>query len=144
MSEIVHAGLLALYHRGAWKGVLIEGASGVGKSDLALRAFELGFTLVADDRTRVWASQGRLFGCSPAPIAGMIEVRGVDVLRVPCRSMVEILLVAACLAADAPLERIPDSGARTLAGVARPLVQVRPLEASAPAKLHRVLSLLGA
>ena len=35
---IVHGGLIARRRAGFWRGVLIEGPSGSGKSDLALRA----------------------------------------------------------------------------------------------------------
>ena len=47
---IAHAGLLAQRIGGRWKGALIEGPSGAGKSDLALKALDAGFRLVADDR----------------------------------------------------------------------------------------------
>ena len=57
---ILHAGLLAIYLNGAWRGVLIEGASGAGKSDLAIRLLEQGFRLVADDRVLVWSCDGAL------------------------------------------------------------------------------------
>ena len=70
-GEPFHAGLIALYGGGLWRGVLIEGRSGSGKSDLALRCLSLGFRLVADDRTRLWVSEGRLFGAAPEPIAGL-------------------------------------------------------------------------
>ncbi len=53
---ILHAGLVALRLEGVWRGALIAGPSGVGKSDLALRAIEAGFRLVADDRA---AAAGR-------------------------------------------------------------------------------------
>ena len=78
---ILHASLVALRLSGVWRGALIEGASGAGKSDLALRALGEGFALAADDRVVVFASGGRLYGRSPAPLAGMIEARGVGITR---------------------------------------------------------------
>jgi len=39
---ILHAGLIALRAGGAWRGALIIGASGTGKSDLMLRAIDYG------------------------------------------------------------------------------------------------------
>ena len=143
MNEPFHAGLIALYDRGRWNGVLIEGESGSGKSDLALRCLSHGFRLVADDRTRLWASEGRLFGCAPDPIAGLIELRGLGVLPEPVRRLAEIRLVARCLEPGDSLERLPDRDVRVLMGIALPRVAVRPLEASAPEKLARALSLLG-
>jgi len=143
VSEPLHAGLIAIYGRGGWKGVLIEGGSGSGKSDLALRCLSHGFRLVADDRTRLWICEGRLFGASPKPIAGLIEVRGLGVLPEPARPMAEVHLVIHCLAAADRVERLPDHDTRVLLGMALPKVFVRPLEASAPEKVLRALSLLG-
>ncbi|HEY4029635.1 MAG TPA: HPr kinase/phosphorylase [Caulobacteraceae bacterium] len=143
MTEPFHAGLIALYDRGGWKGVLIEGASAAGKSDLALRCLSLGFRLVADDRTRLWIAEGRLFGAAPEPIAGLIELRGLGVLPESARTFAQVRLVVRCLAASEPLDRYPDPDTRTLIGITLPKVAVRPLEASAPQKLLRALSLLG-
>jgi serine kinase of HPr protein (carbohydrate metabolism regulator) len=143
MTAPFHANLIALYDRGAWKGVLIEGESGSGKSDLALRCLSHGFRLVADDRTRLWISDGRLFGAAPDPIAGLIELRGLGVLAEPARRLAEIRLVARCLGPSDPQERLPDRDTRVLLGMAVPKVTVRHLEASAPEKLARALSLLG-
>jgi serine kinase of HPr protein (carbohydrate metabolism regulator) len=143
VSAPFHAGLIALYARGGWKGVLIEGGSGSGKSDLAVRCLSRGFRLVSDDRTRLWVSQGRLFGAAPEPLAGLIEVRGLGVLPEPARRFAEVRLVVRCLEAADPLERMPDRDHRVLMGMTVPRVAVRPFEASAPEKLARALSLLG-
>ena len=143
MNQPFHAGLIARYDRGRWKGVLVEGESGSGKSDLALRCLAHGFRLVADDRTRLWVSQGRLFGTAPEPLRDLIELRGLGVLPEPALRMAEVRLVARCLEPADPLERLPDRDTRVLMGVTLPKVGVRPFEASAPQKLARALSLLG-
>jgi len=141
MSQIVHAGLIALYDGGHWRGVLIEGPSGAGKSDLALRALRLGFRLVADDRVTLWTSEGRLYGAAPPSLAGLVEVRGLDVIPAPRRAFAQLRLVVACT--DEAPERIPEPQTRVFLGVACPLIKLRPLEASAPEKLVEALSLLG-
>ena len=138
-----HAGLIALYGRNGWAGVLIEGASGAGKSDLALRCLTLGFRLVADDRTDLWVDQGRLFGAPPGPIASMIEVRGLGVLAETALRFAEVRLAVRCLEPSDPLDRMPEPAARNLLGVSVPQVAVRSSEASAPQKVVRALSLLG-
>ncbi len=143
MPHILHAGLVALYDRGAWKGVLIEGPSGIGKSDLAVRAIGRGFRLVADDRVNLWTSGGHLFGAAPTSLAGLIEVRGLGVLAHPARPFAEVRLAVQCLQPHENAERIPESRSRSLLDVAVPLLSLRPLEASAPDKIHRMLSLLG-
>ncbi len=143
MKSPVHAGLIALYDGGAWKGVLIEGRSGSGKSDLALRCLALGFRLAADDRVSLWSSGGRLWGAAPPPLEGLIEARGLGILPELARPSAEIRLVVECLRAGEQPERLPDPCFRTHEGVRLPLVFMRPLEASAPQKLIRALSLLG-
>jgi hypothetical protein len=139
-SAILHAGLIAAHGPGGWRGVLIEGASGAGKSDFALRCLEAGFALVADDRTEVWASGGRLYGRAPDTLAGRMEVRGLDVLAVPALRYCRIGL---CVRPGAP-ERIPDPACVTYAGLSVPLLLLPLLESSAPAKLSRALRHLGA
>ncbi|MGZ5987277.1 MAG: HPr kinase/phosphorylase [Caulobacteraceae bacterium] len=133
---IAHGGLIALRIREYWRGVMIEGPSGAGKSDLALRALEAGFRLVADDRIELWTSAGRLFGRAPPTLAGRIEVRGLDVIETCALPFAQVALVARC----GPAERMPDPAFAQLLGVSTPLIQLDPLEASAPAKLRRALS----
>ena len=136
---IVHAGLVALRLGGAWRGALIEGPSGCGKSDLALRCLDAGFRLVADDRVLLWTSGGRLFGRAPDALHGLIEVRGLDVIRAPALSYGEIALVAACGEA----ERLPDPEVVDRLGMHLPRIMIQPLEASAPAKMRRALEWVG-
>jgi len=70
--------------------VLIRGASGSGKSRLTLELLQaadrgaLPFArLVADDRVLLLAENGRLIAQPPDPLAGLLEVRGLGILRLP-------------------------------------------------------------
>lgn len=136
---IVHAGLLSTYLDGFWRGVLIEGASGAGKSDLALRMLEQGFRLVADDRVVIWACGGGLYGRAPRTLANLIEVRGLGICAEPALPLSRIVLAARC----EPAERLPDPVYNDYVGLSIPVVSIQPLEASAPAKLRRALQHLG-
>ncbi|HLZ76301.1 HPr kinase/phosphorylase [Phenylobacterium sp.] len=133
---IRHGVLIAARLGGVWRGVLIEGPAGAGKSDLALRALDAGFSLVADDRVLLWTCEGALFGRAPDTLSGLLEIRGLDVVRLGVLPFAEVALVARC---GAP-ERIPEPAFAEVLGVSRPLIAIDPRPASAPAKLRRALS----
>lgn len=133
---IRHAGLIARRIGGGWRGLLIEGPSGAGKSDLALRALDHGFRLVADDRVLLWTSAGRLFGRAPDALAGLIEIRGQGVTTAPALPFSEVT----GLLRLGPAERMPEPATETILGIAVPLLAADPFETSAPAKLGRALT----
>ena len=133
---IRHAGLIAQRIAGRWLGALIEGPSGAGKSDLALRALAQGFRLVADDRVVLWPSDGRLFGRAPDALHGLIEVRGLDVVRTEALPLCEIGLLARI---GSP-ERLPEPAFDDILGVRVPTLTTPAFEESGPAKLSRALS----
>jgi HPr kinase/phosphorylase len=58
-------------------GVLLVGPSGSGKSDLALRLLARGFDLVADDQVDIVGDRAS----APAPLAGLLEVRGFGIIQ---------------------------------------------------------------
>ena len=62
-------------------GILLCGQPASGKSDLALRLIDGGGVLVADDYTEIEARDGRLFGRPPETIRGLLEVRGIGVVK---------------------------------------------------------------
>jgi HPr kinase/phosphorylase len=81
-------------------GVLLLGPPGSGKSDLALRLIDRGFILVADDRVDI--REGR--AAAPETLAGLLEVRGLGILRLPqCASA----RLALAVQLGAPAERLP-------------------------------------
>lgn len=85
----IHATCVALNGKGA----LITGASGSGKSALALELMALGAVLVSDDRTDLHAEGTRLIASAPASISGLIEVRGMGLLQVQVCASVEVCVV---------------------------------------------------
>ena len=64
-------------------GVLIRGQSGVGKSECVLGLIERGYSLVADDVTRVKSLEGReLMATAPGLTRYHMEVRGIGIINV--------------------------------------------------------------
>lgn len=132
-SETLHASCVAI----DGVAVLIEGPSGSGKSDLALRLVDRGGTLVSDDYTIVRRDGRGAVANAPATIAGRIEVRGVGLIAMPFATDVPVALIVAISDAVA---RLPEEGtSRAVAGVSIPLLSLSALEASAPIKIELML-----
>ncbi len=121
--------------------VLLRGASGSGKSDLALRLIDEGATLVADDRTDIVREGDAILASPPRAIAGKIEVRGVGLIEIPNLARAPVHLLVDLVTPDAVV-RFPDPRQEEVLGVALPVVALAPFEASAPAKLRAALRAL--
>lgn len=63
-------------------GILIQGKSGIGKSETALELIKRGHILVSDDAVEIKCVGGSLYGSSPYSTSGMIEVRGLGIIDV--------------------------------------------------------------
>lgn len=137
----IHASCIALPVDGAWCGVLLRGPSGAGKSDLALRLIDSGARLVADDRTDLTSEGGDLMARPPAVLSGLIEVRGIGILRLHADQVlaaVAVRLVVDLVPAIA-VERMPETLFDILCGIRIPLCQLTAFEASTPAKIRLAL-----
>ncbi len=136
-SETLHASTVALDGR----AVLICGPSGSGKSDLALRLLDRGFTLVSDDQTIVRKDGGRLIASAPPTIHGKLEIRGIGIVEM---ETVDDVPVALCVELASDIQRIPDdSRDRLVLDIRIPLINVDALTGSAPSKVAVALDRLG-
>lgn len=130
----IHASAVELGGR----GVLLRGASGAGKSDLALRLIDAGARLIADDRVDLAVESGKLIARPPAILAGRMEVRGLGIVAVPWIAAAPLALVVDLVAPD-QVERLPEPAHAEYLGIGLPLLALAPFEASAVAKLRLAL-----
>jgi HPr kinase/phosphorylase len=123
------------------RAVLIRGPSGAGKSRLALELIEAPRTgsllfarLVGDDRVHLQAANGRVLVRPAEALAGLIEVRGLGVMRLPYEPQAVVGLVV-----DLGVEaaRLPEAVNRQteLEGVRLPRLAVAAPNAALPAVL---------
>jgi HPr kinase/phosphorylase len=136
---LVHATTVAI----DGEAVLLRGPSGSGKSDLALRLIDGGARLVADDQTLLRRVGSQVVATAPAAIAGLLEVRGVGLVRIDVAEAAPLVLIAD-LVLSGGVERMPDQRVETILGVAVPAFELAPFEASAPAKLRLLRRALAA
>jgi serine kinase of HPr protein (carbohydrate metabolism regulator) len=136
-SENLHASTVALDGR----AVLISGLSGSGKSDLALRLIDRGFTLVSDDRTILRKEGNKLIASAPETIKGKLEIRGVGIVEM---DQAQDLPVALIVELTSEIERLPDDNRqRLILGLGIPVINVDAATASAATKVTLALDRLG-
>jgi HPr kinase/phosphorylase len=140
-SASVHASCVLVGAR----AVLIRGPSGCGKSQLALALIQAAASgslrfarLVADDRVYLAPAGARLLACPAEPLAGLIELRGVGLLRLPYEPCAVVGLVVDLAATDG--SRLPDPEQREVVidGISLPRLPV----ASGADALPAVLTLI--
>ncbi len=134
---LMHATAVAI----GGQAVLLRGASGCGKSDLGLRLIDAGARLVADDQCELHRRGAAIFVRAPATIAGLLEVRGLGIVRLDALAEAPVALVANLVSPDT-IERLPARRSETILGLAVPLIAVASFEASTAAKLRLALRAL--
>ena len=131
MQTLLHASCVAI----DGVAVLLRGPSGSGKSDLALRLIDCGARLVADDQVALGTENGRLIARAPAALAGLLEVRGIGIVRIPPAESAPVVLIID-LDQDGQIERLPELENIEFQGVSVRRLILKPFEASAAAKVR--------
>ncbi len=121
----MHASCAARPGPDGYDAILLLGAPGAGKSDFLLRLIHEGFSLVADDQVLVWNG----IASAPAALAGLLEVRGLGIFRLPHLASAPLRLAVSL---GAPAARLP--APQTHAPLGLPLVTIDPASPSAIAR----------
>ena len=74
----VHGVLMDVYGL----GVLIQGTSGIGKSEMGLELIKKGHRLIADDRVDVYQHDSHVIGEAPSILQNVMEIRGLGIIDV--------------------------------------------------------------
>jgi serine kinase of HPr protein (carbohydrate metabolism regulator) len=143
-SELHYGTAVALGER----AVLLRGAAGAGKSDLALRLIMDGAAgvigsaigmLVADDQVKVERRGEAIVLSPPNAIAGKLEVRGLGILDVVYRPEARLGLLVDLVARES-VPRMPEAGEHELIlGLVIPRIRLWAFEPSAAIKVALAL-----
>ena len=106
-----------------------------------MRLSDGGGALVADDQVCCQPEDGVLFASPPPASAGLIEIRGIGLMKLHYLPRVALLLVADLVPPD-QIERLPPPARCTIEGIELPRIAVTPFEASAPTKLRMTCAML--
>jgi HPr kinase/phosphorylase len=123
----IHASCAARPGPEGFDAVLLLGEPGSGKSDLLLRLLARGWRLVADDQVIVQDG----FCSAPAPLAGIIEVRGLGLFRLP---FINPARLALAVRLGRQPERMPSPSWHEALGV--PEIIVDPAQPSSPERVR--------
>jgi HPr kinase/phosphorylase len=124
------------------KAALIRGPAGSGKSQLAFDLITAGWQgpfgtlpfvrLVADDRAHIEARAGRLLVRPALALAGLIEVRGLGIRRLPYEPLAVVGVVIDLATADADRYPAPEAAEIVLEGITLPRLSVAAGAAARP------------
>lgn len=109
--------------------ILIEGASGSGKTCLAMGLIEtfnkldIESTLVSDDQAILNVDEGSIIAIVPNSIAGKVEIRGFGIVSMAHIGRAKITLVVS-LEEDEGIERMPEAETKTLLGIKIPYLKL--------------------
>lgn len=124
------------------RAILICGASGVGKSALAMIMLDRGAFLISDDQTQVYARGHQLFAEAAPNITGKIEVRNLGVLEIEQICETANIALITELSENAP-RYIDEPDCEIVLGMNIPKVRIFPDLATAPVKLEYALQRYG-
>ena len=136
--QILHGSCIAFDNQ----AVLLLGKSGIGKSDLTLRLIDKGAILVSDDQVQLEKNDSTIIATYPPKFKGLIEVRGLGILRVQKNISAPLALVVQLVDNHADIERLPEQAFYELLGVQVPLITIFPFDASSPLKIKMAVAAL--
>ena len=136
------------------QGILIQGPSGIGKSELALILIQEGHSLIADDAVTLKKNQNYIELHCPEKLNSLLEIRNLGIVNIKdlygepaiSHSAPLTLIVKLEKSATTPLDRLQGShSTQTLLGVETPCVSIgcaqeRPLAAIVKCALQRLNS----
>ncbi len=133
---LLHASCIAINN----KAILLAGAPGLGKSDLALRLIDEGAQLVSDDQTEVRVESGVLLASPPPTIEGLFEVRHVGLLKMPFIGNVPVALYVDLVPLEERPERLPEAAKFFLLDHPVKRLRLPSFAASTPTKIRAALN----
>lgn len=141
MKMTMHSTAVAIQSpQGEKAAVLLRGASGSGKSDLAFRLMGLGAELICDDQVMLERHDDVLLASSIAAIHGLLEIRGVGLVKYTVAPPTPVRLVIDLVLRD-QVPRLPDWEKIDILGIEIPRLKLFAHSAATPLKIIKAIEL---
>ena len=142
-SKIVLHGTAVLMKGAGFEpaAVLIRGLSGAGKSDLAFRLIEAGAELICDDQVELEKRQEKVFAGSVSAIEGLLEVRGIGLVRYDVAPQSRLRLVVDLVKRE-DVPRLPEAETIEILDIEIPRLRLHGFDGSTPLKVAKALEVL--
>jgi serine kinase of HPr protein (carbohydrate metabolism regulator) len=141
MKMTLHSTAVAIRSpQGECGAVLLRGASGSGKSDLAFRLIGLGAELICDDQVMLERHNDVLLASSIAAIHGLLEIRGVGLVKYAVSPPTPVRLIID-LVPKGQVPRLPDWEKLDILGIEVPRLKLFAHSASTPLKIIKAIEL---
>lgn len=122
--------------------VLLRGISGSGKSDLSFRLIEAGGRLICDDQVKLEIRHEKIITAdSVESIRGLMEVRGIGLLKFPAAPPTQLRLVVD-LVLQEEVPRMPEWETEDILGIPVVLLKLCAFDASTPLKIAKAIELV--
>lgn len=121
--------------------VFLRGPSGRGKSDLAFRLIAMGWQLIGDDQVAFERRQVDVMALSVPSIEGLMELRGVGLVRFPPAPPAPLKLVIDLVPRE-DVPRLPEKETVDILGISVSCLKLHAFDASTPYKITKALELV--
>lgn len=121
--------------------VFLRGLSGAGKSDLACRLIDAGGVLICDDQVVLEKRQDKVWADSVPAIRGLMEVRGIGLLRYPVADAARLHLVID-LVKHEDVPRLPMPETVDILGTAIPRYKLYGYDVTAALKVFKAMEVV--
>lgn len=121
--------------------VLLRGFSGRGKSDLAFRLVDRGAVLIGDDQVTLQRRQDRIFAEAAENIRGLMEVRGLGLIKFPVAPATPLGLIVDLVPRE-DVTRLPDGETVEIMGLRVPLLKLHAFDISTPLKIIKAIEIV--
>lgn len=122
--------------------VFLRGTSGSGKSDLAFRLIEMtGARLIADDQVALETRHARIYADAVPATRGLLEVRGIGLLRLPVAPATPVALVVDLVRRD-DVPRMPEDKKMDILGIPVPFLRLHAFDAATPYKIRAAMTVV--